>query len=66
MLESFQEDLAYLQQSLPDGRRAKAKEMEEHRVREEYLQHEVCERTMSLHGVVVWVCVCVSMFLFGL
>uniref|UniRef100_A0A4W5JKI2 Pleckstrin and Sec7 domain containing 4 n=1 Tax=Hucho hucho TaxID=62062 RepID=A0A4W5JKI2_9TELE len=40
MLESFQEDLAYLQQSLPDGRRAKAKEMEEHRVREEYLQHE--------------------------
>uniref|UniRef100_A0A8C8D6Y3 PH and SEC7 domain-containing protein 4-like n=1 Tax=Oncorhynchus tshawytscha TaxID=74940 RepID=A0A8C8D6Y3_ONCTS len=42
MLLSFQEDLAYLQQSLPESRRAKAKELEEHRVREEYLQHEKC------------------------
>lgn len=43
MLESFEGDLAYLQQSLPEGRRAKAKELEEHRVRAEYLQHEVME-----------------------
>uniref|UniRef100_A0A667YHV7 PH domain-containing protein n=1 Tax=Myripristis murdjan TaxID=586833 RepID=A0A667YHV7_9TELE len=43
MLESFQADLAYLQESLPEGRRAKSKELEEHRVRAEYLQHEVVD-----------------------
>nr|XP_046173110.1 PH and SEC7 domain-containing protein 1-like isoform X1 [Oncorhynchus gorbuscha]XP_046173111.1 PH and SEC7 domain-containing protein 1-like isoform X1 [Oncorhynchus gorbuscha]XP_046173112.1 PH and SEC7 domain-containing protein 1-like isoform X1 [Oncorhynchus gorbuscha]XP_046173113.1 PH and SEC7 domain-containing protein 1-like isoform X1 [Oncorhynchus gorbuscha] len=54
MLESFQEDLAYLQQSLPDGRRAKAKEMEEHRVREEYLQHEKCRYEAYIQMLEVW------------
>uniref|UniRef100_A0A8C2ZFP2 Pleckstrin and Sec7 domain containing 4 n=1 Tax=Cyclopterus lumpus TaxID=8103 RepID=A0A8C2ZFP2_CYCLU len=39
-LQSFKEDLLYLQQNLPEGKRAKAKELEEHRVRAEYLQHE--------------------------
>lgn len=45
MLESFKADLSYLRQNLPEGRKAKAKELEEHRVRAEYLQHEVecCE-----------------------
>lgn len=41
MLQSFSEDLSLLTQSLPEGRKAKAREMEEYRLREEYLQHEV-------------------------
>uniref|UniRef100_A0A8D2ZQ16 PH and SEC7 domain-containing protein 4-like n=1 Tax=Scophthalmus maximus TaxID=52904 RepID=A0A8D2ZQ16_SCOMX len=42
MLESFKADLSYLQQNPPEGRKARAKELEEHRVRAEYLQHEIC------------------------
>uniref|UniRef100_A0A8C2ZEN5 Uncharacterized protein n=1 Tax=Cyclopterus lumpus TaxID=8103 RepID=A0A8C2ZEN5_CYCLU len=53
-LQSFKEDLLYLQQNLPEGKRAKAKELEEHRVRAEYLQHEVT------NALCVCVCVCVS------
>ena len=41
MLESFKADLSYLQQNPPEGKKAKAKELEEQRVRAEYLQHEV-------------------------
>lgn len=41
MLASFRADLSYLQQNLPEGKKAKARELEEHRVRAEYLQHEV-------------------------
>lgn len=52
MLESFKADLSYLQQNLPEGKKAKAKELEEHRVRAEYLQHEVIK--------VLWVKVCVQ------
>ncbi|XP_048853220.1 PH and SEC7 domain-containing protein 2 isoform X14 [Brienomyrus brachyistius] len=40
MLQSFSEDLSFLTQSLPEGRKAKAREMEEYKLREEYLQHE--------------------------
>lgn len=40
-LKSFKDDLSYLQENLPEGKRAKAKELEEHRVRAEYLHHEV-------------------------
>ncbi|XP_042158285.1 PH and SEC7 domain-containing protein 4 isoform X1 [Oncorhynchus tshawytscha] len=54
MLLSFQEDLAYLQQSLPESRRAKAKELEEHRVREEYLQHEKCRYKAYIQMLEVW------------
>ncbi|XP_023839795.1 PH and SEC7 domain-containing protein 4-like [Salvelinus sp. IW2-2015] len=54
MLLSFQEDLAYLQQSLPESRRAKAKELEEHRVREEYLQHEKCRYEAYIQMLEVW------------
>lgn len=43
MLESFKADLSYLHQNTPEGKKAKAKELEEHRVRAEYLQHEVEE-----------------------
>ncbi len=41
MLESFKADLLHLQKDLPEGKKAKAKELEEHRLRAEYLQHEV-------------------------
>uniref|UniRef100_A0A3Q3RCS8 Pleckstrin and Sec7 domain containing 4 n=1 Tax=Monopterus albus TaxID=43700 RepID=A0A3Q3RCS8_MONAL len=41
MMESFKADLSYLQQNPPEGRKSRAKELEEHRVRAEYLQHEV-------------------------
>ena len=41
MLVSFKDDLSYLHENLPEGRKAKARELEEHRVRTEYLQHEV-------------------------
>ncbi|KAK2819192.1 hypothetical protein Q5P01_024753 [Channa striata] len=41
MLESFKADLSYLQHNAPEGKKAKAKELEEHRVRAEYLQHEM-------------------------
>ncbi|KAF5909435.1 PH and SEC7 domain-containing protein 3-like isoform X1, partial [Clarias magur] len=40
MLQSFQEDLSALQQLAQESRRAKAREVEEHRQKEEYLQHE--------------------------
>lgn len=41
MLESFRADISYLQENLPERKKAKAKELEEHRVRAEYLQYEV-------------------------
>uniref|UniRef100_UPI003AACD816 uncharacterized protein n=1 Tax=Centroberyx gerrardi TaxID=166262 RepID=UPI003AACD816 len=54
MLESFQADLAYLHESLPEGRRAKAKELEEHRVRAEYLQHETCRYEVYIRVLEAW------------
>lgn len=41
MLESFTADLSDQQQNVLDAKKAKAKDLEEHRVRTEYLQHEV-------------------------
>lgn len=41
MLESFKTDLSHLQSSPPEGKKAKAKDLEEHRTRAEYLHHEV-------------------------
>lgn len=41
MLESFKTDLSHLREILPAGKKAKARELEEHRVRAEYLRHEV-------------------------
>lgn len=46
MLESFKADLSYLQENPPEGKKAKAKELEEHRVRADYLQHEVEEELL--------------------
>ncbi|XP_076019957.1 uncharacterized protein LOC143011123 [Genypterus blacodes] len=54
MLESFEADLLYLQQNLPDGRKAKAKELEEHRVRAEYLHHEICRYEVYIQVLEAW------------
>ncbi|XP_051268436.1 PH and SEC7 domain-containing protein 3 isoform X1 [Dicentrarchus labrax] len=54
MLESFKADLSYLQQNLPEGKKAKAKELEEHRVRAEYLQHEMCRYEIYIQGLEAW------------
>ncbi|XP_037340912.2 PH and SEC7 domain-containing protein 4 isoform X2 [Pungitius pungitius] len=53
-LQSFKEDLSYLQQNLPEGKRAKAKELEEHRVRAEYLHHEMCRYEIYIQGLEAW------------
>ncbi|XP_022625722.1 PH and SEC7 domain-containing protein 4-like [Seriola dumerili] len=54
MLESFKADLSYLQQNLPEGRKARAKELEEHRVRAEYLQHEMCRYEIYIQVLESW------------
>ncbi|KAJ8379837.1 hypothetical protein SKAU_G00006150 [Synaphobranchus kaupii] len=41
MLDSFSNDLALVQEAQPEGRRAKARELEDRRQREEYLLREV-------------------------
>lgn len=53
-LQSFKDDLLYLQQNMPEGKRAKAKELEEHRVRAEYLQHEMCRYELYIQGLEAW------------
>ncbi|XP_059214541.1 PH and SEC7 domain-containing protein 4 [Centropristis striata] len=54
MLESFKADLSYLQQNPPEGKKAKARELEEHRVRAEYLQHEMCRYEIYIQGLEAW------------
>uniref|UniRef100_A0AAR2K7K8 Pleckstrin and Sec7 domain containing 4 n=1 Tax=Pygocentrus nattereri TaxID=42514 RepID=A0AAR2K7K8_PYGNA len=54
MLQSFQEDLSALQQGAPEGRKAKARELEEYRLREEYLQHERCRYEAYVQILEVW------------
>ncbi|KAM9338437.1 uncharacterized protein ABDE67_018000 [Symphorus nematophorus] len=54
MLESFKSDLSYLQQNAPEGKKAKAKELEEHRVRAEYLQHEMCRYEIYIQVLEAW------------
>lgn len=43
MLESFRADISYMEKNLPERKKAKAKELEEHRIRAEYLHYEVIE-----------------------
>ncbi|KAM4595908.1 PH and SEC7 domain-containing protein 4-like, partial [Polymixia lowei] len=52
MLESFQKDLAYLQENLPERRRPK--ELEEHRLREQYLLHEKCRFEVYIQVLEAW------------
>lgn len=54
MLQSFQEDLAHLQEGLPEGRKPKARELEEYKVKEEYLQHEVCVSVCQLPAILAF------------
>lgn len=41
MLESFRADISHMEKNLPERKKAKAKELEEHRIRAEYLHYEV-------------------------
>lgn len=50
MLHSFQQDLTVLQQEASESRKTKARELEEMRHREEYLQYEV--RLSGSHNTV--------------
>ncbi|XP_068190407.1 PH and SEC7 domain-containing protein 1 [Antennarius striatus] len=54
MLESFKKDLSYLKKNPPEGKKAKAKELEEHRLRAEYLQHEVCRYEAYIQVLDTW------------
>ncbi|XP_028319061.1 PH and SEC7 domain-containing protein 2 isoform X2 [Gouania willdenowi] len=54
MLESFQADLSQHQQSTVDGRKTKAKDVEEHRLRAEYLQHEVSRYETYMQVLEAW------------
>ncbi|XP_042250461.1 PH and SEC7 domain-containing protein 2 [Thunnus maccoyii] len=54
MLESFKADLLYLQENQPESKKAKAKELEERRVRAEYLQHEMCRYEIYIQMLEAW------------
>ncbi|KAG9281878.1 PH and SEC7 domain-containing protein 1-like [Astyanax mexicanus] len=54
MLQSFQEDLSALQQGAPEGRKAKARELEDLRHKEEYLQHERSRYEAYVQILEVW------------
>ncbi|XP_072529452.1 uncharacterized protein [Salminus brasiliensis] len=54
MLQSFQEDLSALQQGVPEGRKAKTRELEDHRHKEEYLQHERYRYEAYVQILEVW------------
>lgn len=54
MLESFKADLEYQEQNAPEGRKAKSRDLEEHRVRAEYLQHEICRYETYIRVLEAW------------
>ncbi|XP_037548075.1 PH and SEC7 domain-containing protein 1 [Nematolebias whitei] len=54
MLESFTTDLSDQQQNVLDAKKAKAKDLEEHRVRTEYLQHEMCRYGIYIQMLETW------------
>lgn len=54
MLESFKEDLSSLKNDLPEGRKAKTKDLEERRTRAEYLHYEVCRYEIYLQVLEGW------------
>ncbi|XP_040915138.1 PH and SEC7 domain-containing protein 2 [Toxotes jaculatrix] len=54
MLQSFKADLSYLHQHPPEGRKAKPKELDEHRVRAEYLHHEMCRYEIYIQVLEGW------------
>ncbi|XP_059405287.1 PH and SEC7 domain-containing protein 1-like [Carassius carassius] len=54
MLHSFQQDLTSLQQEAPESRRSRARELEEIRQREEYLQYEKSRYEVYLKVLEAW------------
>ncbi|XP_057214057.1 uncharacterized protein LOC130568883 [Triplophysa rosa] len=54
MLENFQRDLSAIQQEAPDGRKNKARESEELRQREEYLQYELSRYEVYVKILEAW------------
>ncbi|XP_013859141.1 PH and SEC7 domain-containing protein 1 [Austrofundulus limnaeus] len=54
MLESFTADLSNQQQNAPDAKKAKTKDLEEHRVRTEYLHHEMCRYGIYIQMLEIW------------
>ncbi|XP_024113544.1 PH and SEC7 domain-containing protein 3 isoform X2 [Oryzias melastigma] len=54
MLESFKADLSHQQENAPEGKKAKAKDLEEYRVRTEYLRHEVCRYEIYIQVLEAW------------
>nr|XP_019962805.1 PREDICTED: PH and SEC7 domain-containing protein 3-like [Paralichthys olivaceus]XP_019962806.1 PREDICTED: PH and SEC7 domain-containing protein 3-like [Paralichthys olivaceus]XP_019962807.1 PREDICTED: PH and SEC7 domain-containing protein 3-like [Paralichthys olivaceus] len=53
-LESFKADLLNLQHNAPESRKARAKELEGHRVRAEYLQYEMCRYEIYIQVLEAW------------
>ncbi|MEQ2313407.1 hypothetical protein AMECASPLE_001699 [Ameca splendens] len=53
-LDSFKADLLYQQENPPDSKKAKARDLEEHRVRTEYLQYEVCRYETYIQVLEAW------------
>ncbi|XP_029024518.1 PH and SEC7 domain-containing protein 1 [Betta splendens] len=54
MLESFKADLLHLQQNPPENRKIRGKELEEQRVRAEYLQHEISRYEAYIRVLEAW------------
>ncbi|KAM4719388.1 uncharacterized protein FYW61_015195 [Anableps anableps] len=53
-LDSFKADLLHQQENPPDSKKAKARDLEEHRVRAEYLQYEVCRYETYIQVLEAW------------
>ncbi|XP_028274234.1 PH and SEC7 domain-containing protein 4 [Parambassis ranga] len=54
MLESFKADLSYCEQNTPESKKAKARDLGEHRVRVEYLQHEMFRYEIYIKVLGTW------------
>uniref|UniRef100_H3CUF0 Pleckstrin and Sec7 domain containing 4 n=1 Tax=Tetraodon nigroviridis TaxID=99883 RepID=H3CUF0_TETNG len=54
MLESFKADISYMQKNLPEHKKAKAKELEEHRIRAEYLHYEMRRYEIYIQVLEAW------------
>ncbi|KAM4527764.1 uncharacterized protein PAE49_024471 isoform 1-T3 [Odontesthes bonariensis] len=54
MLETFKADLLYQQENPPEGKKAKARDLEEHRIRAEYLHHEMCRYESYIQVLEAW------------
>ncbi|XP_032425892.1 PH and SEC7 domain-containing protein 4 [Xiphophorus hellerii] len=53
-LDSFKADLLHQEENPPDSKKAKTRDLEEHRVRTEYLQFEVCRYETYIQVMEAW------------